>query len=117
MRTDFHAILRNHAPALKREGIDRMTWEEARVYYYEHKSGWATNKPKDVRDTVCFTGFTLSEKTELERVAEAKNMRVVEQVNMGLHFLVCGPNAGPKKLEKASAQGVAIMSDADFRIM
>ena len=117
MRTDFHAILRNHAPARTREDIDHMTWEEARAYYYSHKNEWATNKPKDMRDTVCFTGFTLTEKTELERLAEAKNMRVVDQVNMGLHFLVCGPNAGPKKLEKASAQSVAIMSDTDFRTM
>ena len=114
MRTDFHAILRNHAPALRRDERVRMSWDEARAYYYSHKSDWSSERSRDKRQTVCVTGFTSAEKADIERAAAIKSLRVVDQVNMGLHLLVCGPNAGPKKLEKASAQGVAVILEADF---
>lgn len=117
MRTDFHAILRHHARELSREDIEQMTWDAAKAYYYMHKAAWSANRPKDARETVCFTGFTASEKDSLAAVAETKHLKVVKSVTLGLHYLVCGPNAGPKKLVTATAQGVAIISEDDFRAM
>lgn len=34
-----------------------------------------------------------------------------------LGILVCGDNAGPSKLEKARAQGVEILSAAEYRAL
>jgi NAD-dependent DNA ligase len=115
MRTDFHAILRHNARELSREDIEKMSWDVARAYYYAHKEKWRANRPRDTRQSVCFTGFTASEKDALVKIAESRTLRVVQSVTTELHFLVCGANAGPKKLEKATAQGVAIMSEEDFR--
>jgi NAD-dependent DNA ligase len=92
-----------------------MTWAEARIYYYQNRERWISSKPTDSRSTVCFSGFTTGEKDALVKLAEEKNLRVVGSVTRDLQLLVCGPNAGPKKLEKASAQGVAIISEEDFR--
>ena len=117
MRTDFHAILRNNADELSREEIDSMSYEEARSYYWSVTSKTRKAKPKDNRDSVCFTGFTTAEKNELASVAEQLNHKVVKSVVVKLNYLVFGPNAGPKKLEKATAQGVAIITDADYREM
>ena len=111
-RTDFHAILRNNFPELDRDTIDQMSWDEARGYYWSNKP---KPKPKDLRDSVCFTGFTAGEKQELSVIAERLNLRIAKSVVKNLTYLVFGPNAGPKKLEKATAQGVAIISEADFK--
>jgi len=115
MKTDFHAILRKKALNLTRDQIDSMSWDEARGYYYTHKQRWEDARPKDSRETVCFTGFTTSEKELLVQLADSKNLRVTNTVTTNLHYLVCGPNAGPAKLQKATDQGVAIMSESDFR--
>jgi NAD-dependent DNA ligase len=92
-----------------------MSWDAARAYYYLNNEKWRASRPPDIRQTVCFTGFTASEKDALIKVAESRSLRVVQSVTTDLHFLVCGPNAGPKKLEKATAQGVAIISEEDFK--
>ena len=115
MRTDFHAILRHNARELSREEIDKMSWDNARTYYYLNKTKWKTSRPQDTRQTVCFTGFTVSEKEELMKFADARKLRVVNSVTKDLHLLVCGPNAGPKKLAKATNQGAAIISEEDFK--
>ena len=115
MRTDFHAILRHNARELSREDIEKLSWDAARAYYYHNKEKWRATRPRDTRQTVCFTGFLASEKDALIKIAESRNLRNVQSVTTDLNFLVCGPNAGPKKLEKATAQGVAIISEEDFR--
>ena len=117
MRTDFHAILRHRARELSREDIDKMSWDVARTYYFVNNEMWRAAQPRDMRETVCFTGFTASEKDSLTKFAVHRNLRVVQSVTTNLHYLVCGPNAGPKKLEKATSQGVAIISEADFKII
>jgi len=94
-----------------------MSWDAAREYYYMHKASWSANRQKDNRPTVCFTGFTASERDTLVAVAATKNLKVVKSVTVGLHFLVCGPNAGPKKVTTATSQGVATISEDDFRAM
>jgi NAD-dependent DNA ligase len=115
MQTDFHAIFRHNARELSREDIEKMSWDVARAYCYANKEKWRASRPRDTRQTVCFTGFTASEKDALIKIAESRTLRVVQSVTTDLQFLVCGPNAGPKKLEKATAQGVAIMSEEDFK--
>lgn len=115
MCSDFHAALRRNATELSREDIEKMSWDAAREYYFGNKEKWRSARPRDVRQTVCFTEFTASEKDSLVKIAENRSLRVVQSVTTDLHFLVCGPNAGPKKLEKATAQGVAIISEEDFK--
>ena len=117
MKTDFHAILRNKSPELSREQIDAMSYSEATSYYWSVTRKNYTPKPRDSRDSVCFTGFTAAEKEALGEIADALDHRVAKSVIAGLTYLVFGPNAGPKKLEKATAQGVAIISEADYRQM
>lgn len=114
MKTDFHAILRHKARELTREEIEAMSWDVARAYYYAHKEKWRDSRPRDTRESVCFTGFTASEKDRLIETAKERGLKVVQSVTDELHYLVCGPNAGPKKLEKAKAQGVAIILEEDF---
>jgi NAD-dependent DNA ligase len=70
--------------------------------------------PRDERLQVCFTGFGAAEKQELEALAEAAKIRVVTRVTKELGILVCGPNAGPKKLETAAAQGALLLERKDF---
>jgi len=113
-RTDFHAILRSKFVELDRATIDEMTWDEARNYYWANRP---KQKPKDTRETVCFTGFTAGEKEPLLSLAEEMNLRVVGSVVKKLNYLVFGLTAGPKKLEKATGQGVSIISEKDFRDM
>ena len=115
MKTDFPAILRKNARELSREQIESMSWDEARIYYHTNKHRWSNERPKDLRETVCFTGFIATERDELIKIAEDKKLRIVNSVTTTLHYLVCGPNAGPSKLQKATAQGVAIMLEEDFR--
>lgn len=116
MRTDFHAILRRYARELTREEIDSLTWDGARSYYYSNKQNWCKQSaPKDLRPTICFTGFTANERDVLMSVAQEKNLKIVQSVTTSLHYLVCGPNAGPKKLAKATSQGAAVISEEDFR--
>lgn len=69
---------------------------------------------RDERVEVCFTGFGASEKHELFRLAEGANLRIAKSVTKGLSLLVCGPNAGPVKIEQAGAQGVVLLERAEF---
>lgn len=50
---------------------------------------------------VCFTGFKQVEKDELIAMARLNRCHVVMDVTSRLSFLVCGSNAGPKKIERA----------------
>ena len=63
---------------------------------------------------VCFTGFNLTGKATLGALAEEAGLQVVKSVTRNLGLLVCGPNAGPKKLEKAAEQGTAVVDAAEF---
>lgn len=73
-------------------------------------------KPKPpTRLSVCFTGFTSAEKTELMALAHEANHHIAGGVTKKLGLLVCGDNAGPVKLEKAAAQGVTLMTGEEYR--
>ncbi|MBI2381488.1 MAG: hypothetical protein HYV16_12115 [Gammaproteobacteria bacterium] len=63
---------------------------------------------------IVFTGFPSVQRSVLEQRATDAGMDVRKSVTQGLDFLCGGPNAGPTKLEKARAQRVYIMTQAQF---
>ena len=63
---------------------------------------------------ICFTGFDVSRKTELKKIAESNGFKCVTEVTKKLKFLCTGKNAGPSKIKDASKQGVQIISEQDF---
>lgn len=73
-------------------------------------------KSKPGQLSVCFTGFGAKViKEELQDAAELAGFHVAKSIIKKLNYLVCGPEPGPKKLEKASAQGVTILSIEDWK--
>jgi DNA polymerase-3 subunit epsilon len=65
---------------------------------------------------VCFTGFGAEvKKEELQAAAEAAGFHVTKSVTKTLDYLVCGAEPGPSKLEKATAQGVKIVSAEEWK--
>jgi hypothetical protein len=65
---------------------------------------------------VCFTGFKASEKNALEARADTHGLIVVQSVTRDLKFLVCGSNAGPKKIEQARDRSVYILNATQFEL-
>lgn len=63
---------------------------------------------------ILFTGFPATQRAVLEQRAIDAGMDVKKSVTQGLNFLCGGPNAGPTKLEKARAQHVYILTQAQF---
>lgn len=63
---------------------------------------------------ICFTGFVKAEKESLIDKAIAAGMHVRDGVAKNLHFLCCGYNAGPKKIESAREKGVLILVASQF---
>jgi len=75
------------------------------------------SKPSDPtpnNGTICFTGFSSNLKALLGEKANAGNFLVRKSVTKDLEYLCCGPNAGPKKIEKAQAAGIWIMREEEF---
>ena len=66
---------------------------------------------------VCFTGFKKEDKEKLTKLAESEKLFVRTSVTKKLHFLCCGYNAGPSKIEKSRHQGVVVLSESQFRSM
>lgn len=117
MSTDWKAILRKSAPTLSRDDIERMTDQDARNYYWGTINPANAGKPKDKRKVVCFTGFTAQEEILLAAMADKLSFRIVISVTSVTSLLVCGPNAGPKKIEKARSLAIRIVSEAEFEAM
>lgn len=88
------------------EMSDGQAWQH--IYALE-------GQKKDRILEVCFTGFALDDKEELERMAAIGALRLRKSVTKNLDFLVCGDAPGPAKLEKAKGQGVTIMDEVGFR--
>jgi NAD-dependent DNA ligase len=82
--------------------------------------GWAwvyeNFPPKKVIELpeIFFTGFDLSRKAELKRIAQDCGFKCVTKVTQNLKFLCTGKNAGPSKIKEANKQGVQIISEQDF---
>ncbi|MDH5833699.1 BRCT domain-containing protein [Luteimonas kalidii] len=72
----------------------------------------ATRKDKMLQ--VCFTGFSATEKAELAELARKHRLGVATSVTNDLAFLCAGESAGPAKLSKAAAQGVTLLTRAEF---
>lgn len=68
----------------------------------------------DAAIEICFTGFSKADKLRLEAMAYSGDMTVRQSVTVGLTHLCTGPNAGPKKIEKAIDGGAKIIDEAEF---
>lgn len=113
-------------------GVDRQyrTYRKDRVVEYLNGSDELLVDPSpppppspkrgsapDDRPQVLFTGFSSAARAALEAEADEHGLHVVKSVTQGLSFLCSGSTAGPAKLEKARAQGVYIMNEADLHAL
>ncbi len=96
---------------LSAQEIARLSDAEAWQIIYSFRS----EKIRDDRLQICFTGFGASKKRELSALAQSAHLKVVGSVTKNLDFLCAGETAGPKKVEKAIEQGVQFLSEADFK--
>ncbi|EJC0881007.1 BRCT domain-containing protein, partial [Salmonella enterica] len=64
--------------------------------------------------TICFTGFNKTRKSELMQIANNRGFVIKNDVTVGLSYLCCGENAGPKKISKAKTIGAVLMSEKSF---
>ena len=55
---------------------------------------------------VCFTGFSKKDKENLIELAKKNDLFVRTQITKKLGLLVCGDNAGPSKIKKASEMNI-----------
>jgi len=102
------AILRAKSPFSSHE-IAAMSEAEGWRWVYQ-------NKParKDKTHEICFTGFSATERTELESLACHSGMKVKESVTTTLAYLCVGDTPGPSKIEKGKRQGVTFLSREQF---
>ena len=110
MASDKPAMILLSKSDMKKEQISELSDAEAWKLIYSIR----TVKAKDTRLQVCFTGFGTSKKQELIDPANSNNFKVVSSVTKKLDFLCGGENAGPKKIEKAEAQGVQFLNEEQF---
>jgi len=66
---------------------------------------------------ICFTGFNLNEREELELLAIQHGLEIVKSVTNHLQFLCIGDNAGPSKLEKAKKNNIIILTAIQFKTL
>lgn len=74
---------------------------------------------------ILFTGFKkevmpgskFSERDVLEAAGVSAGFKVVKTVTKNLLYLVCGPTAGPSKIEKARAKRVFLLRKIDFETL
>lgn len=95
---------------LSQEQIDGMTDREAWAWIYSQRP----RKSAEQLDQICFTGFSVSRRKELEGMAETAHLDVVTRVTKNLRYLCAGPNAGPSKMREAKDKAVVIMSEQQF---
>lgn len=83
---------------------DVTCWE----WVYDNSAG------PDTREQICFTGFRPTDKGRLKNKANAGNLKVIESVTKKLKYLCIGPNARPKKIEKAKQQKTKILTENEL---
>ncbi len=96
--------------------IAAMSDREAWRWLYSHFPP-KTNRHNKNAQEICFTGFSTTERKQLENEAGEAHLEVVKSVTKSLRYLVTGPNAGPVKLEKAKQQEVVLMNVEQFHNM
>lgn len=84
------------------------------LYHPERKFGNTLAGKENSQPQICFTGFAAKRKSELKQLAKNADLWVTDEVRKHLEYLVCGSNAGPKKIEKAKELGAVIWTEADF---
>jgi len=102
-------ILLSKSP-FSQEQISGMTEAEGWKWVYTNKA-----PVKEKHFEVCFTGFSDSEKGSLSQLAIDAGFMVVTAVTRNLSVLCTGPSPGPAKLEKASKQGVSVLTLEQFK--
>lgn len=64
---------------------------------------------------ICFTGFTKERRDYLEELANNIDMLwVTDRAGKNLKILVCGNNAGPKKIEQAIENKATVWNEDNF---
>jgi DNA ligase (NAD+) len=91
--------------------INGMTDAEGWAWVYSRGGGASSVKKLP---EVCFTGFSIDEKSGLESLAENAGLKVASGVTKKLFMLVAGVNAGPAKMQKAREQGVLVVDKGAF---
>lgn len=66
------------------------------------------------KNQILFTGFTASERADLEQKAEVSGLKVMKTPGKTLTFLCYGDNAGPTKVTKAQEAGAFIIDSEQF---
>lgn len=102
-------ILKSKSP-FSDEEISRLTEKEGWAWVYANDKQKIKGSPLQV----CFTGFGLTEREELEAMAEQAGLVVAKSVTKELGFLCVGENAGPSKVEKARNQKTVILTREEF---
>lgn len=64
---------------------------------------------------IYFTGFPDSERKELIALAEEAGLWVTSGMTQNMDYLVCGPRAGKKKIDKAREMDTVLMNREQFR--
>ena len=106
---------------LKRILLSKSDFTDQQINQMSDAEGWAwlyarqsSTKRQIKGPEVCFTGFGVTEREDIESRALAGGLHVVTSVTKGLMLLVAGANAGPAKIEKARAGGISVLDRAEF---
>jgi len=69
-------------------------------------------RPK--KETICFTGFSLSARENLQGIAADKGLHVVGSVTAKLTYLCCGRDPGEVKIKKAKEINSVLFTEDEF---
>lgn len=107
---DVKKILIKREIPIRPDMTDREAWNE--IYALQKRNA----KPRP-SVSICFTGFGETRAEEFKGIARDLGFGVNASVVKSTTHLCCGENAGPKKLEKARAQGIKVIDEAQFHHM
>lgn len=86
------------------------------IYYPDRKFGHSYlemfGKPQ-----IYFTGFPAAERKAMEAKAQAADMWVTADMTENMAYLVCGPRAGQKKIDKARNMDTVLMTADGFNTL
>jgi len=94
------------------------TFEQATSFARNEQKKYSVHVPKKIganfgnpenKMEICFTGFKKADKAQLIAIAERAGFHVRTSVVKRLSALICGYNAGPKKVELAKKFGITII--------